>query len=166
MRLLERDQGLGDPQEVFHVLGRPAEGGTEGLGTRRATVALLQPGGCRVQGVLALHHMAREPNRAVLLVNSPADRLPNPPVGIGDKAPPAPRLKLVHGPHQPQIAFLNQVEERHPAVPIAQGNMNDQPEIGLHHQRFGLVQRVLGPRPGMIGRVQGGVLGIALPGGG
>ena len=110
--------------------------------------------------------MAREPNRAVLLVQGPADRLPNPPVGIGGKAPPAPRLKLVHRAHQPQIAFLNQVEERDPAVAIALGDVDDQAEIGLHHLRFGLVQRALGPRPGVIGRVQGGVRGVALPGGG
>src|SRR4029450_7799713 len=98
---------LGDTQEVCDLLGRPAEGGTEVLGTRRATFALLQPGRRRGEFVLPLHYMAREPDRAVLLVNSSANRLPNPPVGIGDKAPPAPRLKLVHGPHQPQIALLH-----------------------------------------------------------
>ena len=114
--------------------------------------------------VLPLHHMAREPDRAVLLVNRPADGLANPPVGIGDKAQPAPGLKLVHGAHQPQIAFLDQVEERHPTVAIAQGDMDDQAEIGLHHLGFGLVQGALGPRPGVIGRMQGGVFGVGLPG--
>ena len=63
--------------------------------------------------------MTREPDRAVLLAEGPADGLANPPVGIGDKSQPAPRLKLVHRAHQPQIAFLNQVEQGHPAVAIA-----------------------------------------------
>ena len=102
----------------------------------------------------------------MLLVNGPTDLLADPPVRIGNKAPPAPRLKLVHRPHQPEIAFLNQVEQRHPTVAIAQSDVNHQAEIGLHHLRFGLVQRALRPRPGVRGRVQGGILGVALPGGG
>jgi hypothetical protein len=44
--------------------------------------------------------------------------------------------------------------------------MNDQPEIGLDHLRFGLVQFPLGTRPDPRGRVQEGVRRLRLPGGG
>ena len=69
--------------------------------------------------------------------------------------------KLVHRPHQPQIAFLDQVEHRQATVAKVHRDMNDQPEIGLHHLRFGRVQCSLGPPPGLIGHLQGGIVRIA-----
>ena len=67
----------------------------------------------------------------------------------------ATRLELVHRPHQPQIPFLDQVEQRHPTVAIALRDMNDEAQIGLHHLRFGVVQFPLGARPDPRGRLQG-----------
>ena len=109
--------------------------------------------------------MAREPDRAGLLADGPADSLANPPMRIGDKFHAALRLKLVDRAEQLD-AFLDQVEHRHAAVAIVQGAMNDQAEIGLDHLRFGLLQGSLGPRPGPRGRMQDGVRWLRLPGGG
>jgi len=50
--------------------------------------------------------VTRQPDRPVLLTQRPADGLANPPVGIGDKSQSATWIKLVHRPHQPEIAFL------------------------------------------------------------
>ena len=103
-------------------------------------------------------HVTRQPDRAVLLAEGPADGLANPPVGIGDKAQSAPRLELVHRTHEPQIAFLDQIEQGHPAVAIAMRDMNDEPQVGLHHLGFGLIQLLLGAGPGPRGGLQRGVL--------
>src|SRR4029453_16903667 len=106
-RLLQPGQGLDSDQERFHLLGRPAQGGTEVLPTRRAILAPPQSRDCSAQLALALEHIPREPDRVVVLADRPADGLSNPPVGVRDKFQPAARLKLVHRAHQPEIAFLN-----------------------------------------------------------
>ena len=54
-----------------------------------------QLGRGNAQLALALEHVAREPDRAGLLADGPADGLANPPVGIGNKFQAALRLKLV-----------------------------------------------------------------------
>jgi hypothetical protein len=118
---------------------------------------------CSAQHTLAFDDVTRQPDRPVLLTQRPADGLANPPVGIGDKFQSATWIKLVHRPHQPEIAFLDQVEHRHATVAIACRDMNDQPEIGLHHLGFGRVQCSLSPRPGPRGREQGWLLRLRPP---
>ena len=83
-----------------------------------------------------------------VLAERPADGLTNPPVGVRDKFQPAARLKLVHRAHQPEIAFLNQVEQGDAVVTIRHRDMHDEPQIGLHHLRFGVNQLALGVHPG------------------
>src|SRR5947199_10424721 len=97
---------------------------TKVLHTRTAALARPQLGRCGVQLALTLDHVTRQSDRAVLLANGAADGLADPPMGIGDKAQPTTRLELVHRTHQPQIPFLDQVEQRHTAVAIVQGAMN------------------------------------------
>src|SRR5713101_877271 len=163
--MLQLGYRLDRDQELFDGFRRPAQGCTEFLGTRHVAMALPQLGRCSTQLTLTLNHVTRQPDCTVLLAQSTADGLANPPVGIGVKFHPATRLKLVYCPHQPQIPFLDQVEHRQATVAKAQRYMNDQPEIGLHHMGFGRVQGSLGPRPGPIGRMQGWILRLRPPSG-
>jgi hypothetical protein len=71
--------------------------------------------------------------------------LAHPPRGISRKLVSAPVLELVHGLHEADIAFLDQVEELQPAIGVALGNRNDQPQVGLNQfllRRFGQLVRV------------------------
>src|SRR5438128_1803542 len=68
-----------------------------------------------------LDHVRRETDGARLIGNGARDRLPNPPRGIRRKLVTAAVLKLVHCLHQADVALLDQVEERKPAIAILFG---------------------------------------------
>jgi hypothetical protein len=52
-------------------------------------------------------------------------------------------VEALDGPHQPQIPFLDQILEPEPLVQIAARDVDDQPQVGLHHDlaRFGVAFR-------------------------
>src|SRR5262249_12663048 len=162
--LLQLRERLDGDQEIFHFLGRPAEGSTELLCLRSASLVRPQLGRSSVQLALTLYDVTRQPDRPVLLAEGAADGLADPPMGIGDKTQSTTRLELVHRTHQPQISLLNQVEKRHTTVAKARRHMNDETQIRLHHLRFGLVKLSLGARPGSVRSLQGWVLWLCPPG--
>ena len=57
--------------------------------------------------------------------------LADPPGGVGGKFVALAVVKLFHGLDQPQVAFLNQIQEQHAAAHIALGNGDDQAQIRL-----------------------------------
>jgi hypothetical protein len=82
--------------------------------------------------------MHRHVNAARLLGHSPADRLPDPPCGIGAEATAACRVKLLRGANQAQIALLHQIEQGNALVHVAFGDAHHQAQVGLHQ----LLQRL------------------------
>ena len=70
---------------------------------------------------------------ARLIGERAADRLPDPPGGIGRKLIAAPVVKLVDRPHQADVAFLNEVEELQTAVGVFLGDRDDEAQVCLHH---------------------------------
>ena len=48
-------------------------------------------------------------------------------------------LELVDRPHQPGVAFLDEIQKRKPAVPVAFGDRDDQPQIAGGEFAFGRV---------------------------
>ena len=48
-------------------------------------------------------------------------------------------VELLHRPHQPGVALLDQVQELQAPVDVAFGGGYHQPDIGLHHLLFGIV---------------------------
>ena len=74
-------------------------------------------------------HVHRHADGAALVGDGAADRLANPPRGVGREAEAAGVLELVDGPHQPRIAFLDQVQEAQAAIAVALGDRDDQAEV-------------------------------------
>src|SRR5438477_264583 len=67
----------------------------------------------------------------------PRDRLANPPRGVRAELEAAAILVLVHRPHQAGVPFLDQVEERQPAVAVLLGDGNDQAQIAAREVPLG-----------------------------
>src|SRR5687767_14994318 len=90
-------------------------------------------------------HVNRNPDGAALVRHSPLHSLTNPPRGVRGEPPAAVGIELLHGPHQADVALLDQVLERkpHPAIPL--GNADHQPEVLLDELLARPIVAGLGP---------------------
>src|SRR5207247_618449 len=61
----------------------------------------------------------------------------NPPGGIRRKLESTPVIKLVDSAHQPDVAFLNEVQEVKTAIAVFLGNGNNQAQVGFDNLPFG-----------------------------
>ena len=52
-------------------------------------------------------------------------------------------IKLVHRPHQADVAFLDEIQERQPAVDVFLGDADHQAQIRLDHAPLGLLETLL-----------------------
>src|SRR6059058_5173105 len=84
-------------------------------------------------------HVDGDTNRTRLISNCTSNCLPNPPRGISRKLIPAAVFEFVHGLHQADVAFLNQVEELQTPVGVLLGYGYDQAEVGFDQFLFGLL---------------------------
>jgi hypothetical protein len=92
--------------------------------------------GQRGQGV---HEVGGEADRAALVGDAPADRLADPPRGVGRELEPLAVVELLDGPHEAEVAFLDEVEQRHAGGLVALGDRDDQPQVRLDELVAGLV---------------------------
>ena len=81
--------------------------------------------------------MHRDADGACLVGDGARDGLANPPGGVGRKLVAAPVLELVHSLHQPDVPFLDEVEELQAAVRIFLGDGNHQAQIRLDQFALG-----------------------------
>src|SRR3546814_20372054 len=84
-----------------------------------------------------LSHMNREAERALLIVDRARDRLPDPPCRIGAELVAAAVFELIDRLHQPDIAFLDQIQELQPAIGVFLGDRDHEAQIGLDHLLLG-----------------------------
>ena len=75
-------------------------------------------------------HVHRYVDGPGLVGNRPGHRLADPPRGVGRELVPAPVLELFDAPHEPEISFLDQLEELEAAEHVFLGDGDDQPEVG------------------------------------
>ena len=80
---------------------------------------------------------------ARLIGERAADRLPDPPGGVGRKLVAAPVLELVDRLHQADVAFLDEVEELQAAIGVFLRDRDDEAQVRLHHLLLGLVPLAL-----------------------
>ncbi len=81
--------------------------------------------------------MDRNSDRARLIGDRPRDGLTDPPRGVGGELVAAAVLELVDRLHQPDVAFLNQVEELQTAVRVFLGDRHDEAKVGLDQLSLG-----------------------------
>ena len=75
--------------------------------------------------------MDRNANGPRLVGNGARNCLPHPPGGVSRELIAAAIFELVHGLHQTDIAFLNQIQELQAAIGITLGDADHQAQIGL-----------------------------------
>ena len=124
-----------------------------------------------LQLVDLLDQVDGQPDGARLVGHRPADRLPDPPGGVGRELEALGVVELLDRTDQAQVALLDQVQERHAVAGVALGQRHDQAQVGAqqvvlgplavaHHARagracaaavksFGWPEQVRGVEPGL-----------------
>ncbi|MNH17647.1 hypothetical protein D3C79_773310 [compost metagenome] len=77
--------------------------------------------------------MDRQANGAGLVHDRPFDGLANPPGRIGREPETTLRVELLDRTDQPQVALLDQVEQRQAAVHVTTGNFYNQAQVAFDH---------------------------------
>src|SRR5918994_5204191 len=78
-----------------------------------------------------LDHVNGDADGPPLVGNSPGYGLPDPPRRVRRELEALGRVELLGRPDETQVALLDQVEERHPAVAVLLGDGDDEPQVGL-----------------------------------
>src|SRR6266700_3270934 len=98
----------------------------------------LLPGAFQAPELLDL--VERQVDGARLLGDGTADKLANPPGGIGAEAIAEIGVKLLDGTHQPQIALVPPVFQCYPQTSIVTGDRKHEAQIGLGEPPAGLLR--------------------------
>ncbi len=141
-RSLQRDRLLRNLQHLAHLRNRNVHLLRDLFAGRFAAQLLHQRARSTNQFIDRFDHVHRDSNRARLIGDGASDRLANPPGCIGGKLITAAPFELVHGLHQTDVAFLNQIEKLQPAVGVLLRNRNDQSQVGLDQFAFRLAGMV------------------------
>ena len=113
---------------------------------RRLAAQLLHQGALRPgQLVDGLDHVHRHPDRPGLVGQRPGHRLADPPRGVRRELEALAVVELLDRPDQPEVALLDQVEQRQAAAHVLLGDRDDQPQVGLDQALAGPVGRAAGP---------------------
>ena len=136
-RRLERDRLGQDPDDLADAVDRDLHRGADLLRRRLAAELLLEAGRDADVLVDRLDHVDGDPDRPGVIGQRAADRLADPPGGVGAELEAAAVVELLDRPHQPHVPFLDQVAQRDAAVHVAAGHADDQAEIGLHQPPAG-----------------------------
>ena len=113
------------------LLGGDAHFGGDFFGGGLAALFLQQPARDAHELVDRLNHVHRDANGARLVGDGTGYGLSNPPGGVGAELVAAPVVELLDGANQPDVAFLDEIEERHAAADVFLGDADDKPQIGL-----------------------------------
>ena len=122
---------------------------------RRVAVQLLTE---RTPGALDSPHlvgdMHGQPDRPALLGERPLHRLPNPPGRIGRELVAHRPVELLDGADEPEIALLDQIEERHVGARVVPRDRHDEPQIRLDQLLLGELVSLVFP-PGELALLDG-----------
>ena len=78
-----------------------------------------------------LDHVDRDPDRASLVGYRPGDGLPDPPRRVGRELEALAVVELLDGPHEADVALLDQVEQGDAAAGVLFGDGDDEPQVRL-----------------------------------
>ena len=81
------------------------------------------------QTVDAFDHVHGDADRAGLVGDGAADRLANPPGGVGAEFEAQLVIEFLDRPQQAQVAFLNQIQEAHAPADVALGHAHHQAQV-------------------------------------
>ena len=129
---------LTDPLELAHSFDRELRPGGDLL-DRRLTAELLGqlPLGAH-DLVDRLDHVDWDSDRAGLVCDGPCDGLADPPSGVRGELEAAAIVEFLDRAHQSEIAFLDEVQERHPSIAITLRDRDHQSQVRLDEEILGL----------------------------
>ena len=78
-----------------------------------------------------------QPDGAGLVGDAAADRLADPPGGVGGELEALAVVELLDRPHQAEVALLDEVEERHPGALVALGDRHHEAQVRLDERAPG-----------------------------
>jgi len=93
--------------------------------------------------VQCLHHVHGNADGAGVVGDGPGNGLADPPRRVRGELEAPPVLEAVHRLHEPDVAFLDEVEERELASEVTLGNGHDQAQVGLHELALGLAYHAI-----------------------
>src|SRR5690606_24961914 len=88
------------------------------------------------------------------------DRLADPPRGVGGELEALAPVELLDGVHEPEVALLDEVEERKARRLVLLGDRDDQSQVGLDERALGLL--ALARRAAQLALASGGEVLVAL----
>jgi hypothetical protein len=124
-QILNRDHLLVEFEDQLHLLHREPNGRGHLRRRRSALVSALQLLVSASHTAGNFGEVSRHPDGPSLLEDGPSDVCANPPARIGAKLVPPAGIEFLHGAHEPQIALLHQVEQRHPMLRELLGDAHD-----------------------------------------
>src|SRR5690606_37125257 len=136
-RRFERDRLLGDLEHLANLVQGHLQLFAELFG-RRFTADFVQHLPARADDLVdRLDHVHRDTDCTGLIRDGTRNRLADPPGRIGRELVAATILELIHGLHQPDIAFLDKIEELQAAVGVLLGDGNHETQVRLDHFLLG-----------------------------
>src|SRR5258708_5326988 len=130
-RRLQRNGLLRDLQHFADFGYRDVHALGDFFGSRFAAEFLYQLARRPDQLIDGLDHVNRNTDGSRLISDGAGNGLPDPPCGIRRKLVTAAVFELVHGFHQTDVAFLDQVQKLQPAIRVLLGNGNHQAHVGF-----------------------------------
>src|SRR6266542_1975845 len=85
-----------------------------------------------------LDHVDRDPDRAGLVGDGPGNRLADPPRRVRRELVAPTIFELVDGLHEPDVAFLDEIQELQAAIRVLLRDRDHEPQVRLHHLLLGL----------------------------
>ena len=95
------------------------------------------------QAIDGFKDVDRDADGAGLVGNRAADGLADPPGGVSAELIAARRVELGHGPQQPQVALLDQVQERAAAPQVTLGHADHQAQVRADEHLAGILGALL-----------------------
>src|SRR4051794_28515861 len=142
-RRFERKWLLGNLQGLAHFFKRHAELLGKLLRRRLAADLIEHLSACAYDLVDGLDHMYGDTDGARLIGKRAADRLADPPRGIGRELVAASIFKFVDRSQEANVSFLDEVQELQAAIGVFLRDRNHEAEIRLHHLLLGLARLAL-----------------------
>ena len=128
---LQRDRLLRDLHDLADLLRRDLHPAADLLGGRLAAVLLHEAAADADELVDRLDHVHRDADRARLVGDRARDRLADPPGRVGGELEALAVVELLDRADQADVAFLDQVQQRHAAADVLLRHRDDEAEVGL-----------------------------------
>src|SRR5205809_5639117 len=130
-RRLERDRLLRDLHDLAHLVRRD-EHPLGDLFRRRLAAELLEQAARHADELVdRLHHVDRDADRPRLVRDGARDGLTDPPRRVGRELVALPVVELLDGADEPDVPFLDEIEERHAPTDVLLRDRHHQSQVRL-----------------------------------